>query len=388
MKGLLFFLSLLLSAYSLDVEFWGSDGDRDRFIERLAEHDIHVEETESQQDLQLFGEWRTDALIIAGDTDKIDNVIDFVNAGHSVIIFLNDRSRTILDLVQELAIKPINTKYTDTTCEYRHPISGFVDKENPCGGYRFVPEENKHAVTYDLFVGPENKTFAIASQGDNDARIVIFGNSNFGIDDQETDNPTTFEHVIDLALWAFHKTGVLRARDLTYVRGEDGAINPPELTISENIDFSIVLEQYDEKKGEWVAYDADDVQLDFTMLVPRIRKTLKSCKNGTFALSFQLPDLFGVYQFIVDYHAYGYSPINTTHQVMVHPLRHDQHPRFVPSAYPFYTASILVALAFLALAIYISLSSPIFLSLPSEGKNKAKKAADPKAAPSQSKKNE
>jgi hypothetical protein len=67
-----------------------------------------------------------------------------------------------------------------------------------------------------------------------------------------------------------------------------------------------------------------------------------------------------VYQFIVDYHAMGYTPLNVSHQLMLHPLRHDEQPRYVTSAYPFYAVSLVMACAVVVVSIVFALQAPIF----------------------------
>ncbi|KAG0421492.1 hypothetical protein HPB47_002618 [Ixodes persulcatus] len=75
------------------------------------------------------------------------------------------------------------------------------------------------------------------------------------------------------------------------------------------------------KDGQWVPFDADDLQLEFVPVVPFV------------------PDVYGVYQFKVDYNRVGYTHLYTTTQVSVQPLQHMQYKRFIPSAYPYYLSA-------------------------------------------------
>lgn len=60
---------------------------------------------------------------------------------------------------------------------------------------------------------------------------------------------------------------------------------------------------------------ANDIQIEFTMLDPHIRLPLVDEGNGTFSLAFKVPDVYGVFKYVVDYRHLGYSYIEISHQV-------------------------------------------------------------------------
>ena len=62
-------------------------------------------------------------------------------------------------------------------------------------------------------------------------------------------------------------------------------------------------------------------------------------KNGHFEGKFKIPDVYGVFQFKVDYAREGLSRLYSTTQFSVRPLRHNQYERFIVSAYPYYASS-------------------------------------------------
>jgi oligosaccharyltransferase complex subunit beta len=68
-------------------------------------------------------------------------------------------------------------------------------------------------------------------------------------------------------------------------------------------------------KGEWKPYDANDVQLEFVRIDPFVRTTLKKKPNGAYEAEFKIPDVYGVYQFKVDYDRIGYTHLFSTTQV-------------------------------------------------------------------------
>ena len=62
-------------------------------------------------------------------------------------------------------------------------------------------------------------------------------------------------------------------------------------------------------------------------------------KNGRFEGKFKIPDVYGVFQFKVDYVRPGLTRLYSTTQFSVRPLRHNQYERFIVSAYPYYASS-------------------------------------------------
>jgi len=139
-----------------------------------------------------------------------------------------------------------------------------------------------------------------------------------------------------LARWCFKLSGVLRAKGVNHhLAGEK---SPPSIayTIKEDVVYSIDIEEY--KNDKWVAYDGKDVQLEFVRIDPFVRLTLDN-KNGHFVGKFKIPDVYGVYQFKVDYVRTGLTRLFSTTQFSVRPLRHDQYERFISSAYPYYASA-------------------------------------------------
>lgn len=94
--------------------------------------------------------------------------------------------------------------------------------------------------------------------------------------------------------------------------------------------------------GKWVPFDGDDIQLEFVRIDPFVRTFLKrkgmwdSCQRchrthfplgnppgfdvvsspgGKYSVQFKLPDVYGVFQFKVDYNRLGYTHLYSSTQV-------------------------------------------------------------------------
>jgi hypothetical protein len=57
------------------------------------------------------------------------------------------------------------------------------------------------------------------------------------------------------------------------------------------------------------ACSATDIQLEFTMLDPHVRQHLSHLGNGTYSLRFKVPDVYGVFKYVINYKHLGYSYI-------------------------------------------------------------------------------
>merc|ERR1712018_39150 len=137
-----------------------------------------------------------------------------------------------------------------------------------------------------------------------------------------------------------------------------GETSPPAIayTIKQDAVYSIDIEEY--RDGECVPYNGKDVQMEFVRIDPFVRLTLEN-KNGHFEGKFKIPDVYGVYQFKVDYVRTGLTRLFSATQFSVRPLRHDQYERFIASAYPYYTSAFsMMAGVFVFSIVFLHYKSP------------------------------
>lgn len=104
--------------------------------------------------------------------------------------------------------------------------------------------------------------------------------------------------------------------------------------------------------GQWGPYSVTDMQLEFTMLDPHLRLPLQPTNSRwnnytTYSSTFRTPDRHGVFTFRLDHRRRnGQTQLKDTLQVMVTPPEHDQHPRFILDAYPYYLGTLNVLVGF------------------------------------------
>ncbi len=186
-----------------------------------------------------------------------------------------------------------------------------------------------------------------ALQARNNARIVFTGSLDFFSDSlfqsgvQKSGTEKKYEKsgnealAIALSKWVFKEQGVLRVGRVRHHKV--GETSPPEAyTVMDNVIYSIEVEKYD--SGKWVPFDANDLQLEFVRIDPFVRTPLKK-EGNTYVAKFTIPDVYGVFQFKLDYNRIGYTYLYSATQVSVRPLEHTQYERFILSAYPYYISS-------------------------------------------------
>ncbi|KAI3922048.1 hypothetical protein MKX01_005737 [Papaver californicum] len=185
-------------------------------------------------------------------------------------------------------------------------------------------------------------------QARNNARVVISGSldlfSNRLFKSAVQKAGTSIKHeksgneqfATELSKWVFHERGHLKAVNVRHHRvGEtdEAAI----YRINDEVEYSVEI--YEWSGTSWVPYIANDVQLQFYMMSPYVLKNLSTDKKGLYSTIFKVPDVYGVFQFKVEYQRLGYTGLSLSKQIPVRPYRHNEYERFIPTAFPYYGAS-------------------------------------------------
>lgn len=183
-----------------------------------------------------------------------------------------------------------------------------------------------------------------------------------------------------LVKWGFAEKGILRFRDILHYKS-DGS--PPDVILHERerpdlpqslypdpeiarnslvyrikdeIVYSMIVEEYSD--GVWRPFTATDMQMEFVMLDPYIRKTMTAdSRTGRHTVQFTAPDDYGIFKFRVMYRRPGYSVLHAETQVSIRPFKHNEYERFIPTAYPYYTSSFSAMVGFLMFSMYFLFSS-------------------------------
>ncbi|KAH9521673.1 hypothetical protein DERF_005309 [Dermatophagoides farinae] len=203
----------------------------------------------------------------------------------------------------------------------------------------------KEITEYPHVVG-KNTILISALQARNNARVVFVGSLDFFSDNffqspikiagspnvRQYDKSGNEQLALSLSGWVFKEQGVLRVSSVKHFK--TGTNENDSYTIMDDVEYWAMIEIFD-KNGKWIPFDANDIQMEFVRIDPFIRQTLRK-ENNEYVARFRIPDVYGVYKFIVDYKRVGYTNLYSSTQVSVRPLQHTQYERFIISAYPYY----------------------------------------------------
>ncbi|OCH90665.1 Dolichyl-diphosphooligosaccharide-protein glycosyltransferase 48kDa subunit [Obba rivulosa] len=153
----------------------------------------------------------------------------------------------------------------------------------------------------------------------------------------------------DIASWTFQESLVLRVDSIDHHRLNETA--PREhYTTNDQIVFTTHISRYNPKTSAWEPYSGiQDLQLEFTMLDPHIRTALPPVpgKPGAYSVTFRAPDRHGVFKFVVDHKRRGWTHLHSSTVIPLVPPRHDEYPRFLSAAWPYYTGAISTSIGFI-----------------------------------------
>ncbi len=186
-------------------------------------------------------------------------------------------------------------------------------------------------------------------QARNNARVIFSGSIEFFSNEffahpvqKAIQGSKKYEHggnrdlATALSKWVFKEVGVLRVGEVKHhLQGNKGSI-PAAYTIEDDVRYQIEIQEL--VNGEWVPFKGTDVQMEFVLIDSYVCMYLKRSAKQ-FYTEFKLPDVYGVFQFKVDYNHIGYTHLYSSTQVSVRPFEHTQYERFIPSAYPYYASA-------------------------------------------------
>lgn len=213
-----------------------------------------------------------------------------------------------------------------------------------------------------------------AVQGRNNARVVLGGSLWAWSDEAVAASKANAEIVQAATAWALQERGVLRIAAVRHSKA-DGTpaqklLHPKEPStlpksmfpepeasadslvyrVNDDLAYAVDIQRWESETGQWAPYSADDLQLEFVMLDPYVRTALQDQGNGTFGVQFRAPDKYGIFKFRLQYRRAGLTVLHDEQQVSVTPLWHDEYPRFLVVAYPYYTVLGLLGTVFLVLS--------------------------------------
>lgn len=217
--------------------------------------------------------------------------------------------------------------------------------------YSAVPSKG----TTDSTLAGKDATLVALVQARNNARAVVagsldmFSNEFFQSTLGSGVSAGNEAFCTEVAKWGFHERGVLLLTNMSHhLVGEHEQLT--WYRVSDDIDFSVNIQELVD--GRWQPFKANDVQVEFTMLDPHVRATLKPDNKGQFSTRMKVPDVYGVFKFVISYHRLGYTSIEESWQVSVRPFKHNEYERFLLPAFPYYASAFSMMFGFFTLGFF------------------------------------
>ena len=345
--------------------------------------------TDKEIKLTNYGEYIYDNIIFFAptysDTKKneinIKNLLQFIDDGHDLMIFgSSDASKFMRELVNEFGVDfdDYNSEVKDSL--YLHPDSGvkginqqllnlhdeeIIISKNVININNIFSKPNGYILYkgIGMDLDPQNKYVFPILSGDKNSyskRIVVLGSTDICSDkfyylSMNAENKSMLESpnalfCQDILNWNFQRTGVLKYENVRHNNNLGKTLDT--YRIKDYLEYYIDILEYDYKTNSWKNYDSDDVQLSFIMMNPYYINQMKRLYNKpTYYVKFRAPEKHGVFKFIVDYHRTGYSYIFSSTKVPLRPFYHNEFPRFIPCAYPYYLSVFVILGAFIIFSI-------------------------------------
>ncbi|KAK8752226.1 hypothetical protein OTU49_012579, partial [Cherax quadricarinatus] len=369
------------------------------FLKSLQErgHEVSVKAADDPSlQLSRYGEYIYQNLVILapgveefGGALSVETIVEFVDGGGSVLVAgSRDAADLIRELVTEVGVEMdeegaavIDHLHYDANDDGQHtliasPSAGLIESEVMVGPRDAVPllyrgtglitdADNPlvlpvlrapstaycynptQAITDYPHATGQNMLLVAALQARNNARVIVSGSLEFFSDafimaSVQTPQGAFYERsgngkvVEALSRWVFMEEGVLRVASVKHhLQGESEP--PSAYTIKQDVEYKIKIERLED--GVWKPFLANDLQLEFVRIDPFVRLTMTPHPNGVFSVNFKVPDVYGVYQFKVEYNRVGFTRLFSTTQVSVRPFTHRQYERFIECAYPYYASA-------------------------------------------------
>ena len=271
----------------------------------------------------------------------------------------------------------------DGTIAFPRAVAQILGSESPLTApilraqqtaYTYSPNEDSESADEPFAVG-EQIALVSALQARNSARFTVFGsaealedawaNAKFKDTTGRSGRTANQQFAEQVSAWTFQETGVLKVVRAEHYLSQGGqessssnesslqlsSLNPSIYRIKNDVvssplfstkvsllanlgtqTFDIELSEY--SLDRWVplkTHNADEIQLEFSMLSPFYRlnlaPTFQTSQSTLYRASFKLPDQHGIFRFEVNYKRPFLTNLDVKREVTVRHFAHDEWPR-------------------------------------------------------------
>eukprot|EP01025_Chloroclados_australasicus_P030115 TRINITY_DN3018_c0_g2_i1.p1 TRINITY_DN3018_c0_g2~~TRINITY_DN3018_c0_g2_i1.p1 ORF type:complete len:447 (-),score=47.28 TRINITY_DN3018_c0_g2_i1:267-1586(-) len=384
-----------------------------RYFSELQKAGFELEfKTHKDKELALreWGEWNYDHLILFapqasdfGGTISRDEILAFIDSGRNAVIALDSKvSPTISKLVEECGVDVEESGFSvydhfnyASNLEADHSAvitNNWIDADVILGqkpkspiAFKGIGQSHSKDSEYVsvilsgsqsaysgdaaysipeppvLLAGNELALVTVVQVRTN-GRVGIFGSMEMfsdkyfntdiieGFSGKKIPKTGNAQFCVGVSEWVFKMRGVLQISSLRHSLVNSTEPAPDTYTIKDDIQVAVDIMEV--RGNDLIPYKSDSVQIEYVMLHPYVRATMEHNNKGTFSAQIKVPDVYGVFKFVIEHHGLGYTYVTLVEQQPVRPFRHDQFERFIVAAYPYYASTIAMMIAFFMLSIF------------------------------------
>ncbi|TIA93113.1 hypothetical protein E3P99_00271 [Wallemia hederae] len=287
-------------------------------------------------------------------TDSVDDHL-LIDQLRSKNVFIVGHDNSFDSLAKQLSLTLDGKRVHDVLGnDVVHPQSPTQHCQLDYSGYAHSHSSNPllfPQITTPPLTTHSNKHIVSSLQTTKNTRMSWLSSSTF-LNDDSMSNECNKATALDILNWTFHKAGVVNVSNITHYKTGESAGSTAEYVYNDEANFELHLSNEHNKP-----FITDTLQLEFTMLDPHIRTHLPPShvsEDGTsmvYKHTFRVPDRHGIFKFVVDWKQNGFSFIDEQVRTTVVPVRHDEHPRFLSHAWPFYSGTFTTIALFVVFAV-------------------------------------
>ncbi|EGR30314.1 hypothetical protein IMG5_135110 [Ichthyophthirius multifiliis] len=224
-------------------------------------------------------------------------------------------------------------------------VYGILRAEDTTYSYNYEKSETENTGNHIILVA--------GVQGRNNARAILTGSIElFSNEFYKQEKFSNREFMQNIMLWNFGETGILKVGKINNtLDGQSQKVT--EYRVGDKCEYSIEIFMWNRLTNTWNPYVTDDLTVEFIMLDPYVRMPLKNVQNtALYKAKFQVPEKHGVFKFNIKYEKPGFNFIYEATKVTVRPFKHNEYPRYLEQAYPYYISTWATIIGFCVLVFY------------------------------------
>ncbi|KAJ3272650.1 hypothetical protein HDV01_005397 [Terramyces sp. JEL0728] len=324
-------------------------------------HDLEFKHKKETFDFIQFEELAYENVLLLdspsnlGGALKMGNLIEYVNYGGNVVLAPSELNDPARDFAFEFSVDYASTAVSDYFAPELNLVTGkivasehVIPKNVKAPVYKGTGHHlsGKNKLVQPVLVGSPSSfsgedakitshtlvgsdlVLVSAFQALNQARVVFTASSELFKDAY----PQNKDFVKELTAWVFQEKSVVKVKSKKHHRNGE-ADQHGIYRIKDDMVYELELLKLE--NGKYSPFTPADAQFEAVMLDPYIRQTMKP-KGNKLVAEFRLPDHYGVFTFKVEYKRHGLTYLNINETVQIRPFRHDQYPRFLTVANPYY----------------------------------------------------